>query len=499
MKVRPEAAALNFLIVDDQAVARKSVKRLLEGLGCQSIFEASSVYEATQIVENDLIEFIVVDMNLGEEKGTSLIEFVRQQDIANDIPILVVTGEAEREEIVRAVDFGASDYLLKPFHAEDFETKFNQLLDSYLKPDEVSRLCRNAERLLVSQRPTEALMYIEQASELDNRSLRPMHLRAMALFRIGQFDEPIRLLNEVVQSNPRHFRSHRLLADIRLKQGQISLAAQHLKSELELNPRSPQRQTLMGRILISQSRLDEAANHFREALKLENKLPEALFGMAQVNAGQENLEKALYYIKRIRRHHPKHRQALDLAMNIAVKFDLRKQVEILLRDEKSQHPNRLDVYQCLTTLYLESAEEDKTVEIANQIASNFPDDPEAQITLGDLAVRTKKFDAAVIHYKTAAVKGRSREGFKKLAKTLIHLKKWADAEKAATQLFGLKAPTEALRLLAEIYFKTKSFTQAHLMYVKLGRLTPTEKAPPAAESAAQMVNNRKKRKLGFAS
>jgi two-component system chemotaxis response regulator CheY len=492
-------AGVSVLIVDDQPIARKAIRRILEKDGSESIFEAGSVHESLQILESELIEFVIVDMNLVDEKGTAICEFVRQKDIANDVPILVVTGEAEREEIVRAVDFGANDYLLKPFHAEDLLSKFKHLVGTYQKPDEVSRLLRNAERLLVGQRPTEALMYIDQALDLDKKSQKAMQLKALSMFKLGQLDESMRYIQEVSNANPNSFRSQRLLADIHLRRGNKESAIQHLQSELQLNPRSPNRQSLLGSLMLENSRFDEAIQHFREALKIENRKPEALFGMAQAMFAQENTEKTLYYIKRIRRHHPKHRNALELAMSVAAKFDVKRQVELLLRDERAQHPDRLDVYQYLSRFYVATGDEEKLAEVQKQIAATFPEDPEAKMTLGDLAARFKKFDEAVLHYRAAAVLGRSREAYKKLAKVLMQLKKWRDAEQAASALFQLKAGKEALRLLAELSFKSGNPTQAHLMYRVLAAAAPGEELPPAAKKASEMVSRRKNAKLGLAS
>lgn len=118
---------LKFLVVDDFSTMRRIVRNLLKELGFSSVEEAEDGAAALQKLKNDSFGFVISDWNMPNMDGLALIRSIRADASLKGIPILMVTAEAKKENIIAAAQAGASGYVVKPFTAAVLEEKLNKI------------------------------------------------------------------------------------------------------------------------------------------------------------------------------------------------------------------------------------------------------------------------------------------------------------------------------------------------------------------------------------
>ncbi len=121
---------MNVLIVDDFATMRRIVKNILRQLGFTNISEADDGKTALKALKKKKYDLILSDWNMPGMPGIELLKAVRSDDELKDIPFLMVTAEAEKENIVEAVKLGVSNYIVKPFTAETMSEKLRKIFGS---------------------------------------------------------------------------------------------------------------------------------------------------------------------------------------------------------------------------------------------------------------------------------------------------------------------------------------------------------------------------------
>ncbi len=118
---------MRVLVVDDFSTMRKIVKNILRQLGFTNIVEADDGSTAWEVLNKDNIEFIVSDWNMPTMSGIDLLRKVRASEEYADIPFLMVTAEAQQENIIEAVQAKVSNYIVKPFTPETLAQKIDKI------------------------------------------------------------------------------------------------------------------------------------------------------------------------------------------------------------------------------------------------------------------------------------------------------------------------------------------------------------------------------------
>ena len=116
-----------ILVVDDFSTMRRIVKNILKQLGYENIDEAEDGNQALNKIKSGSYDFIVTDWNMPNLDGLELCKAVRADAATKDIPILFVTAEAQKENVITAVQAGASNYIVKPFTAEILKGKIEKI------------------------------------------------------------------------------------------------------------------------------------------------------------------------------------------------------------------------------------------------------------------------------------------------------------------------------------------------------------------------------------
>lgn len=121
-------AELKFLIVDDFATMRRIVRNLLKEIGHQNADEAEDGQDALKKLRAGAFDFVVSDINMPNMNGFDLLRQIRADEALKSLPVLMVTAEAKKEDIIAAAQAGASGYIVKPFTKATLEEKLAKIL-----------------------------------------------------------------------------------------------------------------------------------------------------------------------------------------------------------------------------------------------------------------------------------------------------------------------------------------------------------------------------------
>jgi len=118
---------MKFLVVDDFSTMRRIVKNLLKELGFTNVQEAEDGVDALSKLRGGDFDFVVSDWNMPNMTGIELLRAIRADATLKHLPVLMVTAEAKRENIIEAAQAGASGYVVKPFTAGTLDEKLKKI------------------------------------------------------------------------------------------------------------------------------------------------------------------------------------------------------------------------------------------------------------------------------------------------------------------------------------------------------------------------------------
>ena len=119
---------LKFLVVDDFSTMRRIVRGLLKEMGINSVDEAEDGAIALHMLKGKQYDFVVSDINMPNMNGFDLLKSIKAEPSLKHLPVLMVTAEARKEDIVLAVQSGAAGYIVKPFTKATLEEKLQKIL-----------------------------------------------------------------------------------------------------------------------------------------------------------------------------------------------------------------------------------------------------------------------------------------------------------------------------------------------------------------------------------
>lgn len=118
---------MKVLVVDDFTTMRRILKNILKQLGFTNVVEADDGSTALEVLRSDEIDLIISDWNMPKVSGLDLLKQVRADSNLKNIPFLMVTAEAQKQNIIEAVKSGVSNYIVKPFTADTISEKLKKI------------------------------------------------------------------------------------------------------------------------------------------------------------------------------------------------------------------------------------------------------------------------------------------------------------------------------------------------------------------------------------
>ena len=121
---------VKFLVVDDFSTMRRIIKNLLHDLGYPDVTEADDGQTALPLLKAGEFDFLITDWNMPGMPGLDLVKAVRADARLAKLPVLMLTAEAKRDQIIEAAQAGVNGYVIKPFTAETLKEKLDKILSA---------------------------------------------------------------------------------------------------------------------------------------------------------------------------------------------------------------------------------------------------------------------------------------------------------------------------------------------------------------------------------
>jgi two-component system chemotaxis response regulator CheY len=120
---------MKILVVDDFSTMRRIIKNLLRDLGFTNVQEADDGSTALPMLQNGDFDFVVTDWNMPGMQGIDLLREIRKDEKLKHMPVMMVTAEAKKEQIVAAAQAGVNGYIVKPFTAATLKGKLDKIFE----------------------------------------------------------------------------------------------------------------------------------------------------------------------------------------------------------------------------------------------------------------------------------------------------------------------------------------------------------------------------------
>ena len=118
---------MKILTVDDFSTMRRIIRNMLRQLGFTNILEAEDGAEALSLLQREKVDFVISDWNMPNMSGLDLLKAIRADENLKPLPVLLVTAEALKENVLEAVKAGVNNYVVKPFTAETLKEKIDAI------------------------------------------------------------------------------------------------------------------------------------------------------------------------------------------------------------------------------------------------------------------------------------------------------------------------------------------------------------------------------------
>ncbi len=119
--------SMKIIVVDDFSTMRRIIKNILKQIGFTNVDEAENGQVAISKIADGNYDFVISDWNMPEMNGIELLKRVRANESTKDLPFLMVTAEAKKENVLEAVKAGVNNYIVKPFTAETLQEKISKI------------------------------------------------------------------------------------------------------------------------------------------------------------------------------------------------------------------------------------------------------------------------------------------------------------------------------------------------------------------------------------
>jgi len=260
---------MTVLIVDDMDSMCKSIRGLLKVLsyGKQFYFAHDGV-EAWNLLQKERVDMAIVDWNMPNMTGVELLSHVREDRRLRDLPIVMVTAEANREIVAEAAESDIDAYILKPLTARALADKVSSVLDKANNPPPMFSHLKRARDYEENGDVDAAIAEVKQAMEVEPLSSRPIRELGYLYFKKNDMERAEKWLLKAAKMNKLDVFACHYLGEIYLQRNDVDSAFTYLEKAMNISPRHVSRGLEFGKILIQKDMTRKALKVFEKTIQL---------------------------------------------------------------------------------------------------------------------------------------------------------------------------------------------------------------------------------------
>jgi len=261
---------MNILIVDDMEAMCKAIRSMLKILNVGGqIYYAYNGQEAWKLLNSDAqIDMAILDWNMPIMTGVELLEHIRDDRKLRDMPVVMVTAEANQEIVAEAAESEIDAYILKPVTVKSLEERIKAVIDKANNPPPMLMHLKNARMLEEKGQLVEAVREAMQAMEANPKSSRPIRELGHLYHKQGDSAQAEKYYLKAARMNPMDVFAFHSLGDLALKKGDMDKAAQHYEQAMRISPRNLERGLNFAKILLEKDMAAKAIKVFDKILDL---------------------------------------------------------------------------------------------------------------------------------------------------------------------------------------------------------------------------------------
>lgn len=262
------SASLHILVVEDHALMRSVLKKMLQQMKYfQIIDDASDGQEAWTKLVNGRYDLAVSDVNMPRMDGIKLLKRCRAHSELKGLPILMISGESLPEWIAGASEWGAYDYVVKPFSYMELKARVDGILEKLYDPEEL--LFRELERRKAKGHARSALERINRLERsVPSLKLKWLNLKGECLMDLGEMEPASACFERVMRDSDVFLASYKNYAALHEKLGNLDKAVEALEKVDGISPMDLDRKVTIGRLLLLSGEIDRGRSMLQKVLRL---------------------------------------------------------------------------------------------------------------------------------------------------------------------------------------------------------------------------------------
>ncbi len=258
-----------ILIVDDMDPMCKSIRGMLKILNFGKHFRyGSNGAEAWKVLNEEPVDFAIIDWNMPIMTGVELLSHIREDRKLRDLPVVMVTAEAERSIVAEVAESEIDAYLLKPLTVRSLEERIMNVVNKVNNPTPMMMYLKKARELEDAGDLVAAINAAKAAMKEDTSSSRPIRELGILYYKNTDYDSAEKCFAKAARMNKLDVFAFHYLGEICLKRNDIERASEFFSKAMQISPRHVNRGVNFGKILIQKGMVRKAVAVFDNAIEI---------------------------------------------------------------------------------------------------------------------------------------------------------------------------------------------------------------------------------------
>lgn len=281
------------IVVEPTPNYRVSIKQFLHNLRVNHVKIVANSTEARRELDTVEVGLLIIEWNLPEINGLQFCRSLRKNPIFRDLPIILLSVENLKRDIVLASEVGIAGYMLKPFSYEDFCLQMRTIATGRTRAPVTKRLLTDAEALFEGGDLRKAWSLFAKAAKIKDDSARAHVGMARILIVRGKTGEAVPHLKKAIEINPQFIDSYRTLLEVYETQGNQHGILHVVLRLHEISPDNPTYTLKAANAYLAMNELENSEEFFRRSIRLSPKLAGAFKGLGDLYMAKEDYETAM--------------------------------------------------------------------------------------------------------------------------------------------------------------------------------------------------------------